>query len=158
MIEKLSLIVLLLQQLAAQLAQPTVVPATPLVVQSSPPVMEARLTARPAQLPSLRPVIDKVEPTKGRVGTRVTITGAGFDRERNVVYTGAGEVVVPSRDGKTLSFTPPRPPFLSEKWLSATADYRQKHHRDSPIRFPLGFYVKNKNGVTVKPGLFSLTI
>ncbi len=143
LIEKLSLLILLLQQLATQLGQapPSVSSPAPI----SPPVIVVTI-----------PTITKIEPTEGGVGTRVTITGGGFTPKGNIVYTGAGQLVVASPDGKTLSFTLPRPPFLTDKWLLNTTDYRRKYYPE--INFPLGFYVKNQNGITAEPGLFSLII
>lgn len=152
LIQKLSLLVLLLQQLVVQLSQQSAV--------LPPPVATKPIAADPApvETPKLEtPAIIKVEPVKGGVGTRVTISGSGFDRNSNIVYTGIGTIVVPSPDGETLSFILPRPPFLTDKWLSSTADYRRENYGGA-INFPLGFYVKNKNGVTAEPGLFSLVM
>ncbi|MFH1170335.1 MAG: IPT/TIG domain-containing protein [Candidatus Vogelbacteria bacterium] len=143
LIKKLSLLILLLQQLVTQLGQAP--PPVSLLAPIPPPVIVATI-----------PTITKVEPTEGGAGTRITITGVGFTPKGNIVYTGVGQLVVASPDGKTLSFTLPRPPFLTDKWLSNTADYRRKYYPE--INFPLGFYVKNQNGITAKPGLFSLII
>jgi len=152
LIQKLALLVLLLQQLVVQLGQQNAQPISFSVKPSVP-----RTVSVP--VPKIEtPIITKVEPDKGAAGTVIKITGSGFDREGNTVYTGAGIIAVASSDGKTLSFTLPRPPFLTGQWLSNTANYRRERYGSEPIIFPLGFYVKNARGVTASPGLFSLTI
>ncbi len=154
LIQKLSLLVLLLQQLVVQLGQQNAQP----IIFTEKPRVTAPISA-PVATPRIEaPVITKVEPDKGSAGTAVTILGSGFNRDSNIVYTGAGAITVPSPDGKTLSFILPRPPFLTDQWLSNTANYRRKRYGNEPISFPLGFYVKNVHGVTAKPGLFSLLI
>ncbi|HEY4476733.1 MAG TPA: IPT/TIG domain-containing protein [Candidatus Paceibacterota bacterium] len=159
LVQKLSLLVLLLQQLVTQLGQ-----AQPMTSDLGRQASNGSLASNeqvsvPVPKPPKpeAPVITRVEPAAGGVETRVTLYGFGFDRERNIVYTGAGEVVASSPDGKTLSFVLPRPPFLTNDWLTATAAYRRERYGETPIKFPLGFYVKNSNGLTEKPALFSLT-
>ena len=145
LLQKLLLLTLLLQQLVT--ARPN---------QINPPVVQHSVLDKIVK--PVPPSIAKVEPIKGVAGTRVTIYGAGFSRDSNVIYTGAGEVAAASSDGETLSFTLPRPPFLTDQWLANTAVYRREHYGPEPISFPLGFYVKNEFGVTATPGLFSLLI
>ena len=142
-VQKLSLLVLLLQQLVTQLGQ-------------TPPPVSPSVSILSSVIVVTIPTITKVEPTEGSVGTWITIIGGGFTPKDNIVYTGTGQVVVVSPDGKTLSFALPRPSFLTDKWLLNTTDYRRKYYPE--INFPLGFYVKNQNGITAEPGLFSLII
>ncbi len=154
LIQKLSLLVLLLQQLVVQLGQQN---AQPINFDLGRRASIGSAASNQLSAPKNEaPVITKVEPDKGAVGTIVKIAGSGFEREGNLVYTGAGAIVVASPDGQTLSFTLPAPPFLTSKYLANTASYRQKYY-DGQIIFPLGFYVKNSHGVTANPGLFSLT-
>lgn len=156
LIKKISLLILLLQQLVTQLGQAPPPVSSPVPTPAPTNVQHSVLDKPAPIIIPIIPTINKIEPTKGGVGTRVTITGEGFTPKGNIIYTGAGQLVVASPDGKTLSFTLPRPPFLTDKWLSNTADYRRKYYPE--INFPLGFYVKNQNGVTAEPGLFSLII
>ena len=156
LIQKLSLLVLLLQQLVTQMGQASPPVLSPVPIPAPINVEHSVFNKPPPVIVPIVPTITKIEPTKGEVGTRITITGDGFTPKGNIIYTGAGQLVVASPDGKTLSFTLPRPPFLTDKWLSNTADYRRKYYPE--IDFPLGFYIKNQNGVTADPGLFSLII
>ena len=155
MVDKLGTLVFLLQQLVQLLAQaqggsaittlpPTISAPTPTVVIEQPIV--------------IKPKITKVSPTEGGAGTRVTLTGEGFSKISNTIYTGMGQVTAKSPDGKKLTFTLPRSALFSEKWLTETASYRLEHYGSRPITFPLGFYVKNEHGTSASAGLFTLEI
>ena len=148
MVDKLSTLIFLLQQLVQLLAQGPTAPIVPLPVN---------LNVQHSVLDKV-PIITRVEPKSGPAETAVTIYGEGFSRERNVIYTGLGQVTVSSPDGKKLSFTLPKSSLFSDEWRANTADYRREHYSNQSINFPLGFYVKNEYGTTIKPGLFSLTI
>lgn len=155
MVDKLGTLVFLLQQLVQLLAQanggppltsviPVISTPEPVVVVEAPIIVTPRIT--------------KVEPKSGGAGTKVTLYGEGFSKERNTIYTGVGQVTAKSSDGKKLTFTLPRSAVFSDKWLTATANYRQEHYGARPITFPLGFYVKNEFGTSQTAGLFSLLI
>lgn len=54
------------------------------------------------------PSISSMNPTSGKVGTAVTISGTGFSQTGNTIHFGNGVVAnVSSTDGKTLSFNVP---------------------------------------------------
>ena len=155
MVDKLGTLVFLLQQLVQLLTQAHGGPVIPSV---SPTISASAPTVVIEQPIVIIPKITKVEPKEGGAGTRVTLSGEGFAKERNIIYTGLGQVTASSPDGKKLTFTLPPSALFSDQWLTATAAYRQEHYGSGPINFPLGFYVKNEFGTSRVAGLFTFEI
>lgn len=85
------------------------------------------------------PVISSVEPSRGPVGTKITLHGR-FDLEGNTVYPIFGDVEDLSSDGETISFVLVGPfpsNFDIPDFVRAKVD---------DIGLPYGFYVENNNG------------
>ncbi len=106
---------------------------------------------------SLLPTISLVSPDSGKIGTRITLKGQNFTKTGNIVYTGFGYLSLGSVDGQTLSFTITRPPSLPAGFEAQAQGFWNENY-EGVVRpgLPLGFYVKNPNGQTAKPGLFFL--
>jgi len=90
------------------------------------------------------PVISAVSPSSGTFGMMVEISGNGFSKTDNTIYTGYGKTKATSPDGQTLSLTI-NPPFPRELGRLKTASFPE-------IR--LRIYVENENGRTEIPGGF----
>ncbi|MCC6290677.1 hypothetical protein IT398_01235 [Candidatus Nomurabacteria bacterium] len=99
--------------------------------------------------PLVPPTISGVSPSAGGPHETITLSGTGFTPTGNTVYTGYGEVVRPSSDGRTITFDFTVPGFPSNTTLL-------KQHGFP--RLPFGFYVRNANGLTAEPGRFFLQL
>lgn len=105
---------------------------------------------------SLIPQIISVSPTSGPIGTKVTIKGLNFSQTGNILSTGYTQLSLNSPDGQTLTFTLTRPPSMPVGFEAQSREYWQQNGLKPGLL--LGFYVRNANGATAKPGLFFLTL
>lgn len=66
------------------------------------------------------PIVTNISPTTGPVGTKVIITGTGFSKTKNSInFAGKKNIaVVPSTDGRTITFSIPATPCSIDKICS----------------------------------------
>lgn len=91
--------------------------------------------------------IDRIYPTSGRPGTIVTLTGKGFSRTGNKIYTGYGVIgSLASRDGRHLSF---KIDFLADLMPNAMKNAQgSESDKVKAMRIPLWIYVENETGLS----------
>ncbi|MCH7597880.1 IPT/TIG domain-containing protein [Patescibacteria group bacterium] len=107
-----------------------------------------------------RPAIESISPLSGFGATEVTITGNGFSRTANTVYTGYGDIEnVPSSDGKTITIIV-RPPNesggevfeeLSDPVYNSATDTALGEEKPETIYSgseDLWLYVENEGGIS----------
>jgi len=91
--------------------------------------------------------IEQISPSFGSSGTVVTISGRGFNKTANRVYTGYGLIEgVPSWDGKHLIF---KINFLSGAMGNAMINAKSNENsKVKAMRIPLWLYVENETGIS----------
>lgn len=99
------------------------------------------------------PIIQNVSPAQGETGAHITITGIGFSKTENLIYTTFDEIEnVASPDGTTLTLTVPTIPGNKESGMGAPTAEEIKEAESSPQEevglFPLYIYVENNDGIS----------
>ncbi len=93
------------------------------------------------------PVITRISPAEGAMGTRITLHGENFAPQGNIVYTTYGMIPnVSSLDGRTLTFV--FDPFPTTPELAVAGGSTQ--------RAEIKIQVANENGMTRQPALFNV--
>ena len=106
------------------------------------------ITSTPATI--LLPEILLITPSRGPVGTTITIRGRGFTPTGNTIYASYGVLPdLPSADGRTIILRVEPPGLPPNLGTVKTPDFPELRYR---------FYVKNVNGATIAPGEFGLDL
>ncbi|MBI2097828.1 MAG: IPT/TIG domain-containing protein [Candidatus Vogelbacteria bacterium] len=138
-----------LQVLLARLSEILTVQTRPAIIYRSAP---EKSVAAPTSTPTVhrQPEISGVTPSRGVVGTTITIRGSGFTPTGNNVYASYGAVVdLPSPDGQTITLTVEPPGLPANLGAIKTETFPELRYR---------FYIRNGNGETKTPGEFTLDL
>lgn len=131
---------------------PTATPQqTPSVSVSSAP-SPAVLPSPAASATSTKPVILRISPESGPYGTPITITGLNFQAKNYIATSYDLYKDVPSSDGKTIVFT------LQNEAFRKISEIKKRNSKMQPVNIPFYISVKNENGTSTTPVLFTLTI
>ena len=91
--------------------------------------------------------IDRIYPLSGPPGTIVTVTGRGFSKTSNRVYTGYSVIEgLKSWDGRHLNL---KIDFLADLMTNATKNAQSSESsRVKAMRIPLWIYTENETGIS----------